>query len=72
MTYFNKIQTLLGNIKSVEPGYNELGLRGTSPIASDILWYQFSSLCLSITLHCSVITTLVYNDTIYSVPVMTL
>ena len=31
------ILLLLGNTKSVEPGYNELGLRGTSPVASDIL-----------------------------------
>jgi len=72
MTYFNKIPTLLGNIKTVEPGNNELGLRGTSPVASDILWYQFIYLCLFITLHFSVITTLVHNDTVYSVPVMTL
>ena len=49
-------------MKSVEPGYNELGLHGTSPIASDILWYQFISRCLTITLHCSVRTTIVYND----------
>jgi hypothetical protein len=25
---------------TVEPGYNDIGLYGTSSIASDILWYQ--------------------------------
>jgi len=26
---------------TVEPGYNDIGLYDTSPIASDFLWYQF-------------------------------
>jgi hypothetical protein len=26
---------------TVEPVYNDIGLYDTSPIASDILWYQF-------------------------------
>jgi hypothetical protein len=25
---------------AVEPGYNDIGLYDTSPVASDILWYQ--------------------------------
>jgi hypothetical protein len=26
---------------TIEPGYNDTGLYGTSPVESDILWYQF-------------------------------
>jgi hypothetical protein len=29
----------------VEPGYNDIGLYDTSPIASDILWYQLIPHC---------------------------
>jgi len=29
----------------VEPGYNDTGLSDTSPITSDILWYQFIPHC---------------------------
>jgi hypothetical protein len=50
---------------SVEPGYNDIGLYDTSPIASDIVWYQFLSVNHNIIL-------LGYNDTKYSVPCMTL
>ena len=39
-----KYKHLWENVKSVEPVYNELGLHGTSPIASDILWYQLPQL----------------------------
>jgi hypothetical protein len=55
----------------IEPVYNDIGLYDTSSIASYILWYQFIH-HFTITLHTSVITTLVYNDTKYSVPLMTL
>ena len=51
---------------TAKPGYNNIGLYDASHIASDILWYQ-----LTITLYSSVITTLVYNDTNYSVPFVT-
>jgi hypothetical protein len=30
---------------TVETGYNDIGLYDTSPIASDILWYQLIPLC---------------------------
>jgi hypothetical protein len=30
---------------TVEPGYNNIGLRDTSSIASDILWYQLIPHC---------------------------
>jgi hypothetical protein len=30
---------------TVEPGYNDIGLYDTSPIASDILWYQLIPHC---------------------------
>jgi hypothetical protein len=30
---------------TVEPGYNDIGLYGTSPIASDILRYQLVPHC---------------------------
>jgi hypothetical protein len=30
----------LALISTVEPGYNDIGLYDTSPIASDVLWYQ--------------------------------
>jgi hypothetical protein len=26
---------------AVDPGYNDIGLYDTSPIASSIMWYQF-------------------------------
>jgi hypothetical protein len=56
---------------TVKPGYNDFALYDTSSIASDIVIPINSSL-LTITLYSSVITTLVYNDTLYSVPFMTL
>jgi hypothetical protein len=56
---------------TVEPGYNDIGLYDTSSIASDIDVPINSSL-LTVTLYFSVITTLVYNDIKYSVPLMTL
>jgi hypothetical protein len=56
---------------TVEPGYNDIGLYDTSPIASEIVVPINSSL-LNITLQYSVIITLVYNDTKYSVLFMTL
>jgi hypothetical protein len=28
------------NVQIIKPGYNDTGLRDTSSIASDILWYQ--------------------------------
>jgi hypothetical protein len=67
-----KIRTLerFTYINTVEPGYNEIGQCHTSS-PSDILWYQLIPL-LTITLYSSVITTLVYNDTKYSVPFMAL
>jgi hypothetical protein len=55
-------------IHTVEPGYNDIGLYDTSSIASDILWYQLIPHSLTITLNFSVITTIIYNDTKYSVP----
>jgi hypothetical protein len=30
---------------TVEPGYNDIGLYDTSPIQSDILWYQLIYYC---------------------------
>jgi hypothetical protein len=30
---------------TVEAGYNDIGLHDTSPIASDILWYQLIPPC---------------------------
>jgi len=55
-----------------EPGYNDFGLYDTSPysIRYPVLPINFS--LLTATLHFSVITTLVYSDTEYSVPFMTL
>jgi hypothetical protein len=57
---------------TVEPAYNDIGL-------CDILAYSvrysavpINSSLLTITLYFSVITTLVYNDTKYSVPFMML
>jgi hypothetical protein len=47
----------------VEPGYNDIALCETSPIALDILWYQLISSLLTITLYSSVGTALGYNDT---------
>ena len=32
-------------INIVEPGYNDIGLCDTPPIASDILWYQLIPRC---------------------------
>jgi hypothetical protein len=32
-------------VNTVEPGYNDIGLYDTSPIASDILWYQLIPRC---------------------------
>ena len=34
----------------VEPGYNDMGLCNTLPIASDIVWYQFLIVNYNITL----------------------
>jgi hypothetical protein len=50
---------------------NDIRLHDTSSITSDIV-VPINSSPLTITLHSSVITTLVYNDTKYSVPFMTL
>ena len=50
---------------TVEPAYNDIGLCDTSSIASDIVVPINSSL-LTIKLLSSVITTLVYNDKIFS------
>jgi hypothetical protein len=55
---------------TVEPGYNDIGLNDTSSIASGIVVPINSSL-LTITLCSSIIMTLVYNDTKYSVSFMT-
>jgi hypothetical protein len=33
------------NTTTVEPGYNDIGLYETSPITSDILWYQLIRHC---------------------------
>jgi hypothetical protein len=30
---------------TVEPGYNDIGLHDTSPITSDIQWYQLIRRC---------------------------
>jgi hypothetical protein len=30
---------------TVKPGYNDIGLYGTSPVASDILWYELICHC---------------------------
>jgi hypothetical protein len=30
---------------TIEPGYNNIGLYDTSPIVSDILWYQLIRHC---------------------------
>ena len=49
----------------MKPGYNDIGLYDTSPIETDILCYQLIR-------HSWILTTLVCNDTIYSVPLMTL
>jgi hypothetical protein len=54
-----------------EPGYNDIGLYDTSSIASNIV-VLINCTLLTVTLYSSVITTLVYNDTKYSVPCMTL
>jgi hypothetical protein len=35
----------VGKINTVEPGYNDIGLYDTSPITSDILWYQLIRHC---------------------------
>jgi hypothetical protein len=56
---------------TAEPGYNDIGLYDASPITSDIV-VPINSTLLTITLYPSFITTLVYNDTKYSVPFMTL
>ena len=64
-------QALLGPLHhekkniTVETGYNDIGLYDASPITSDFLW------CQSPTVNRNVVV-LGYNDTIYSVPVMTL
>ena len=55
-----------------KPGYNDIGLCDTAFTTSDILWYQINSSLSTMTVHFSVITTLVYNDTKYSVPFITL
>jgi hypothetical protein len=40
------LQTLSIHKKyKVEPGYNDIGLRDTSSITLDILWYQLLSHC---------------------------
>jgi hypothetical protein len=50
---------LIDNVYTVEPTYNDIGLYETSPIESDILWYQF------VTVNRNIIV-LGYNDTDYS------
>jgi hypothetical protein len=56
---------------TIEPGYNDIGLYDTSLIQSDIV-VRINSSLLAITLYSSVTTTLVCNDTKYSVPFTTL
>jgi hypothetical protein len=58
-------------LSTVESGYNDIDLYYTSSITSDSVVPINSSL-LTITVYYSIITTLVYNDTKYSVPFMTL
>jgi hypothetical protein len=57
---------------TVEPGYNDMGLCDTSSYNVRFSVVTINSSLLTITLQSSVITTLVYNDTKYSVPFMTL
>ena len=59
-------------IYTVKPGYNDITVDDTSPIDSDFFVAQIHSSLLTVTLYFSVITTLVYNDTKYSVPFKTL
>jgi hypothetical protein len=49
-----------------EPGYNDIGVSDTCSVV------PVNSSLLTVTLYSSVRTTLVYNDTIYSVPFVTL
>ena len=56
---------------AVKPGYNEVGFIQLAYNVRYIVVPTNSSL-LALTLHSSVNTTLVYNDTNYSVPFMTL
>jgi hypothetical protein len=53
----------------VEPGYNDIGIYDTSSITSDNCRTNSPLLC--IILYSSVITTLVYNNTKYTVPFIT-
>jgi hypothetical protein len=69
ITFFLRLQ--YDKTHTVEPGYYNIGLNDTSPIASDILWYQLI-LLLTKTSEYSVRTMLVYYDTKYSAPIMTL
>jgi hypothetical protein len=43
VTETNKCTQVYEN--TVEPGYNDIALYDTSPIASDILWYQLIHHC---------------------------
>jgi hypothetical protein len=52
------------SIATVGPRYNDVGVYDISPIESDVLWYE--QFVLTITLYSSVITTFVYNDTVFS------
>jgi hypothetical protein len=38
-------ESFLRSQQLVEPGYNDIGLCDTSPIATDILWYQLIPHC---------------------------
>jgi len=59
---------------TVETGYNDIGFSYTSHITSDIMIYQLvpNSIILLTVSYSTVITILVYNDTIYVTPCKTL
>jgi hypothetical protein len=57
---------------TVDPGYNDIGLRDTSSNASDILYYQLIPHGLTTALQTLVVTTPVFNDKEVSVPYMML
>jgi hypothetical protein len=74
MSMYNFLMEFLMRVSlfcALEPYYNDIGLRDTSPITSHIVVPVSFSL-LTITLYSSVRTTLVYNGTEYFVPFMTL
>jgi hypothetical protein len=57
---------------TVEPGYNDIGLYQHLTYRVRFPVVPINPSLLTITLYSSVITTLVYNDTKYSVPFVTL